>query len=210
MKKLYLWMVMCMVLTSVVSALDLCTDSMEVSQNCSMVTPVLGCNNYTLYDVNGTVIIQENLTVFNGQMYYFNLSQPIGDYIVRLCDDSVKQVRIRAESDKMFLIAIVLLPLIVGFILLYWGNQLGEDSFLRLVFQLFFIPLVWVSIHFGVIAIGFFYPSMSSLVTELSKFTYYLGWILLLVGLFLLYRVGKNIYDMIQEKKIKREEDLYG
>lgn len=187
-----------------------CEDNLNANVTCQMVTPSISCSSYNFTVFNNDSSINEfgNLSIFAGDVYYFNFSKPVGHYIIELCDGSTRQVEV-GGGDTMFLLAVILLPLLFGALLMYWGSQLDEDSILRLAFQLFIIPLAWLSIHFGVIAVGTFYPQASELVTVLAQFAYYLGWLLFIIGAYLLYRLLRGLVDLLQQRKAKKEAEQY-
>jgi len=111
----------------------------------------------------------------------------------------------------MSLAIIVGLPLLAGFGLLYWADQIREGSpLLALVFQLMFLPSVWLSITFGVEYLALVYGSASDMTVTLAEFASYLGWILFLIGLILLYGIVKEIVSWFNKKKQKKQEELYG
>jgi hypothetical protein len=104
---------------------------------------------------------------------------------------------------------LVLLPVLAGFGFLYWGSQV-EDAFLKLLFQLLFLPSVLFSVLLGVIDVRLLYASDSELVVALSTFTYILGWIIFIVAAYIIYRLFMFLKDMFLQKKKDKEEELYG
>ena len=111
----------------------------------------------------------------------------------------------------MSLAIIVGLPLLAGFGLLYWADQVKEDApILALVFQLMFLPCIFLSITFAVQYLTLVYGAYSDMVITLSEFAYYFGWLFFIVGLYLLYVLVKKIVAWFTEKKKAREEKLYG
>lgn len=106
---------------------------------------------------------------------------------------------------------IILLPVLVGFGLLYWSSMLDGEDFdvLKLLFRLLFIPLVFLSINFAVIDASLTYASDSALVAMLGSFSEYLGYLFMLVGLYFIYLLAKGILNNIVENKRRREEDRH-
>ena len=106
---------------------------------------------------------------------------------------------------------IILLPIVAGFGLLYWASQLEEDqAILKLMFQLMFIPLIWISSHFAVIDAQINYGSNEAMVTLLSDFVYYLGWVFFIVGAYICLRIFLEIKDWFVTRKKKKQEEKYG
>jgi membrane protein implicated in regulation of membrane protease activity len=102
---------------------------------------------------------------------------------------------------------IILLPILSGFGLLYWASQLEDEdySILRMLFQLMFIPLTWLSIHFAVIDATITYASNTDLVALLGDFVWYSGWIAFIIGSVLSFIVLKRLYELIMQKKEQNE-----
>jgi hypothetical protein len=111
----------------------------------------------------------------------------------------------------MSLAIITLLPVLVGFGLLYWGSLLSDDDwFLRLAFQLLFIPLCWLSINLGVINAKIVYASDIELVTAISSMAEYLGYLFLVVGVYYFFRTLGMVHDIIMQKKADKEDEMHG
>lgn len=106
---------------------------------------------------------------------------------------------------------IILLPILSGFGFLYWASQLEDEdySIIRLLFQLMFIPLMWISINFAAIDASITYASNTDLVSLLGDFVYYTGWIAFIVGAALSFIVLKRLYELIRQKKQSKENEKY-
>ena len=80
----------------------LCQNEVPITQNCTMLTPVVtGCSDYNYTIINSTsgVILEEDALIsLQDDIYYFNFSQPIGGYIVKLCDDSTREITVGVKS----------------------------------------------------------------------------------------------------------------
>lgn len=111
----------------------------------------------------------------------------------------------------MGLDTIILVPILAGIGLLYWSSLLEDDDYaiLKLLFQLMYIPLVWLSIHLSIIDVSINYASNTDLVTTLSNIVYYLGWIVFIIGVYHAFIIFNNIRKIILQKKIERRESKY-
>ena len=115
---------------SILSQAAICEEELITGNNCTIATPVLDCTlyNYTIYDVTttgGTIIQEGNLTTLNDSIYYFNLNlTSVGDYVIKLCDETTRQIKIinaPLEDNKM--IATILgLAALAGF-LIFFGTK---------------------------------------------------------------------------------------
>jgi len=139
--------------------------------------------------------------------YYFNFTESQGKYVVKLCDGSTKII-INLGEDNMLWIIIVL-PILIGIALMYWGSQLEEDNILKLVFQLLLLPLAFININYSITIIGYLYPQLTSLIDGLGDLVYYLGWVLFIVGGVMLLRILLKLKDYLLNKKEKRESEKY-
>ena len=111
---------------------------------------------------------------------------------------------------KMSMDLIILLPVLTGFGLLYWADQLSEEyAVLRLMFQLMFLPLMWIGIHLAIVDIQLVYASNTELIKTLSELVSYLGWVFFIIGGFILYRLLMGVKDFMLKKKQEKEQDMY-
>lgn len=119
-KRQIIWILVLSLLVGTASA-SICEDRLNPGQNCMMLTPALSCGTYT-YDVlstSGQIISNATLTNLNQSVYYFIFNQSQGDYIIRLCDNSTRQIRVTAEDDLNSLpIMLFLLILPISLIIL--------------------------------------------------------------------------------------------
>lgn len=99
-----------------VFALDFCGSVVKPLTTCRMVSPIIFCSvfNYDILNVDGLIVETGSLTLLNQSTFFFNFSQPQGDYQVRLCDNSTRQVFVELEDDR--LIGIIFALIFVGFV----------------------------------------------------------------------------------------------
>jgi len=99
-----------LVTIQLVQALDTCPDQIEITSNCTMITPSLNCTDYKYDIINSTdgivLVDQENLSGFYGHLYQFNFTLGEGEYVVKLCDETVRQVKVsitKEEKARMYI-----------------------------------------------------------------------------------------------------------
>lgn len=80
-------------------------------------------------NISGVEVVNDaSLSQFNNNTYAFNFSQPPGDYLVRLCDNTFREVSVEPDdSQKMILLIAVLVPFLLGAGLLWVQNGLNEQ-----------------------------------------------------------------------------------
>lgn len=186
-------------------SLDLCPDTIEINTNCSMVTPSLNCTvyHYWIYDNQSNTVANASLTQFTSNIYYFNFTQGVGEYVIQLCDDTTRQVIIKAtEGGKPVLAVVVLLPLALCFILLFISSQLDprEHTGIKLFLNLLSIPAFVVSLNFAVMALARYYD-FEDLIEAIGKFNYWLIWVfVVLLFYFLIWIFIKAVRQAAQKK----------
>ena len=187
----------------------MCEDSVDITKNCTMITPLLSCVNYSYAVRNasdGTVRTNNSLTVL-GDVYAFNFTEPEGDYIVVLCDGSTREVKVQyPEDDDMTVGAIILLPAILGIIFLIAAIGLGRHHPILSLFMFMLSPLmVIVSLHFGMVSIVELY-GWTAMQETIGGTTY---WMTIVIGViftyFMLYLLMKVLQGAAAKKKARIE-----
>lgn len=103
------WLIITLALVVVqLGAADICKETLDMGKNCTMLTSTLSCTayNYTIINETGSIIEQDNLTLLNSSIYYFNFNETEGGYIIELCDSSTREITV--EVNEMNNIAIIL------------------------------------------------------------------------------------------------------
>ena len=119
------------------SALDMCQDTIRISTNCTMLTPSLTCSvpSYDIYNLSGGVVENNNLTILTGDIYYLNFTLGAGSYIVKLCDETTREVIVEAEDDDMTSLAVVIFILFItiGVFILprFFGQRISQNPILN-------------------------------------------------------------------------------
>ena len=119
------------------------------------------------------------------------------------CGSSSYIIQNSVDTSSFFL---VLLPLILCFLLLYWvTNMSDEHNILKIFIYLSPIPLFYISAKYAIMLLDKFYI-MSDLVNNISEDLYILGLIFfIIVAYFLLYLIVKAINIARQDKESKLE-----
>jgi hypothetical protein len=117
-----------LLLTPLVNA-DLCINSENQKTNCTIITPPLSCAvyDYIILNKTGTILTNDTLTQVNSSVYSFEFNYTDGEYIIKLCDGSVKEISIN-NGDNMYEIAIVILLVALFFVLIYFANTINTDA----------------------------------------------------------------------------------
>ena len=102
---------------------EICEEIQQPNVQCQMLTPSLVCSsyNYDIIDNNGNIVVSDTLSNLNASIYYFNFNQSLGDYIIRLCDNSTREIYVQtSEVDyNMNQLAIVFI-IIAYFVILFY------------------------------------------------------------------------------------------
>lgn len=114
--KWQLLIIFTLILITIVSATatEFCEDILIPNQQCTMLTPSLSCGNYTYQIFNETNILVQttNLTNVDSDIYSFTFNQSSGDYLVRLCDGSTREIYVEGQ-DTMSSLAITIFILAI-------------------------------------------------------------------------------------------------
>lgn len=107
--------------------------------------------------------------------------------------------------------AIVLIPLISGFGLLFWADMNKEEHpILCLMFQLMFIPLIFLTVKLGIAEATISYSSNADLVSTLADVTYYFGWLMFGIGAYYAFIIMGKAKDIVMQKRAERYNKKYG
>jgi len=131
-----LFLILC---SMTILGLDICAkDSVKINTNCTFFTPELICSsyNYSILNLNGSVPIDEQpLESFSGNIYTFNFTEPVGSYIIRLCDGTTREVKVKQGEFKMFGIMLLMCVVIFGY--LYIGFSLDNKHWIAKIVLMF-------------------------------------------------------------------------
>lgn len=152
--KLLLLSVLIVALTPlIVTAQDrvICQDNIKLNEPCRMVTPVISsCSNFTydIMDVNGALIInQSNLTQLNGEIYFFdfNLVSTGGTFVIRLCDDTTREIFVSQDNIDFNFIFFILIATALIFLVIGLYFELALMGVVSGTLFLIIAGLIWIN-----------------------------------------------------------------
>lgn len=138
---------------------SICQDKIVSGEDCLMVTPQISCLDYSYIVSNdaGFIVESGNLTYYGNNSYYFNWVQGVGDYHVKLCDGTTRDVYVVDGDVKDMSYSITSLYGIVFLFLIIIGLSIfmffynNDDVWLQLLSFLLgsvtFIFLIILSLH---------------------------------------------------------------
>lgn len=208
--KRLLVLTMFVLLVQAVQGLDMCSDAIQINTNCTMVTPTLACTtyNYTIINItNGAILKRSALSSVTLGVYQFNFTEGQGKYVVYLCDGTTREVNVSdRESGNMVLAAIILIPLLMGFIVMFAAFSLGEDHNALRIFLFLLTSVMFItSLNYGMLAIVKYY-NFPELQNAIGSTTYWFGWVFaVLILYFMIYFIYKITLAVNENKKSKME-----
>lgn len=121
-----------MMLVSIVTGLDVCQNYIKPNTPCEMVSPTISCvtYNYTITNSAGDYIENNTLSVLNSNFYYFNFTETSGQYVVRLCDGTTREIYVQPDSLEANMTSVAIIMALIGFAfwLIYTANTLSTRS----------------------------------------------------------------------------------
>lgn len=111
---------------------SMCDNPLKVGVNCVITTPTLNCSTGFTYDV---INMSGNLTVDNGSLarlydnvFFLNFTNTDdkNDFVIRLCDGSTQEVRVRGGDENLTNVAIAILLVGITFLLTKFALELDE------------------------------------------------------------------------------------
>jgi len=121
-----------------------CEDTLTTGEDCIMMTPTLSCSSYTynIYNSSGnTIRTNQTLTLLNSSIYYFTFNETQGSYIIKLCDDSTREIIVEPDSEMELAMIIGLIG--AAFLLVYIAFNMNDDhQILKVLFIIFAVLLI--------------------------------------------------------------------
>lgn len=118
--------------TQALVLLKMCDIPVIVGTNCTITTPVLNCSTGFTYDVinlSGIKVVNNaSLTVLNENIYFLNFTntEERNDFVVRLCDDTTREVRVRGGDENLTNVAVAILLIGMTFFVTKFALELNE------------------------------------------------------------------------------------
>jgi hypothetical protein len=208
MKKIMLVLMIIMIIPASALA-DLCTSIVSVGTNCTMVSPTISCANYSYTIINMT----DGITVNQGQMaglstdiYYFNFTEKKGNYIVKLCDGTTREIQVNdKENGNMIIATIILLPMILALVLIIAAVNMSEEHAALKIFLFLLCSILFMtSLHFSIIAVVKYYD-FPELQDVIGSTTYWFGWVF---GIIISYFVLHILYGLFMSHRENEKQRL--
>lgn len=190
---------------NIIYAEEICTDATSY-MNCTIVTPSISCDtyNYTIIDIStGEAILNDTLIWLKEDIYYFIFNQTVGEYTIRLCDGSTKQVSV-SGGNNMWQGSLILIPVIFGLFCLVGAATLGKQhDVLRTALFLLSLITVLGSVYLSSVVIASSNPIVQNALGVTQSWIGYA--IFVIVIYFLLYLIYKGFQLAAQKKQEKIE-----
>lgn len=130
-----------------------------------------------------------------------NCTQNATNYYIGECKFKVQ------EEDNMIIAALIIIPILFSFALLWIGKELDPETHSALRIFLFLLSIIpfFVSFHFGLISTVEFYdfPELQNLI---GSTTYYIGMTLFIMITYFLIFIFYTIMNRIKDEKERRYE----
>lgn len=132
---------------------ELCGNTIQITTNCTMLTPFLNCTlyDYIILNNNSMQIEYGNLQPYgnnvNASIYYFNFTQPKGQYLIQLCDYSTREVYVVDTEQNNNIYYFWIVGLIFILFLIWIGFK--EQNVWLIVLSGFLSIIMGISIFFN-------------------------------------------------------------
>lgn len=197
-------------------AYPMCPETVEINENCTMHTPVVACTNYSykiINQSNGAIMDEGVMTSLGEELYIFNFTQEEGGYVVKLCDDTTREVIVTFPGDGgMTLAAIILIPVAIAFMLLIGSTYFSDEKgWIKLVMIIGSGVSFFMSIFLGSVAVYRLYGEWSEMARALAFMAVSIGIILFIVYTLILLSVAVEALNQLRIKKNKKlgiDDDL--
>jgi hypothetical protein len=203
-----IWITVLVLLASLTLA-EQCSDTKEVNQNCTMVTPTLSCTtyNYTILNSTGGINETGNLSIFDAasSIYYFNFTKVYGDFTIILCDGSTREVTV-IQGDRMLLGALVLGAFLMCLVFIYIAVSIGDEHpAVKGFFLLFGIAFFLVPLWLSLLLVNQFYTNFTALSDALALIVQIYSYIVYCILAYVLIYVFIVSLNWYKAKKAKDE-----
>ena len=119
-----------------------------------MLTPSLACanNTYDIYNTTRNVLRNQSLTLLNDSIYYFTFNQTsIDGYIIRLCDNSTREITVTGGVENSSMLATSLIFIFLAAmtaIALFLVKETWMKAILGVILNLLIAALMYFSNQF--------------------------------------------------------------
>jgi len=188
--KYTIYLILFLLTVSIVTALDLCGDTLQTGQGCIMMTPTLSCSgNYSIYNETDFIITRNMTYYVGGGIYQFTFSEGSGNYLIQLCDNTTRDILVGFEDDNMSIAIIIALGIVT---LIFFGLTIATDGESILKHLWFAMTIIMVSV---VMFIGNVYAIEQNIIGEVTQVVFVsIAWLFTFVGLLMLGSFVITIY----------------
>lgn len=185
-----------------------CEDVMSPPANCTLVTPVISCGtyNYSVLNESGSVVDVGSLGVWGEGTFYLNFSQGMGRFVVVLCDGGSRELVVRGDDD-MIIAAIILLPLLFGFLVMWGVSGLDGErhSVLKIFLSLLSFVMFFVSFHMGLVAVVkyFDFPELQLVIGQVTYWSYWLFAVIIIYWLIYGFVVATRVAAQKRRERLE-------
>jgi len=145
-----IYTIMFLMTIQLIQAIDTCPDQIEITSNCTMITPSLNCTSYTYDIINSTdstvITNQADLSNVYAGIYQFNFTLGEGEYIIKLCDETIRQVKVSTTREERARMYIAIIGMVAIMALVFLGLTITAE---RLYLKMFFFFMLLGSLTIG-------------------------------------------------------------
>lgn len=189
----------------------ICEDILRPNRACNMVTPPLNCTgnyNFTVYNETNS-ILNGTLTHLEDQLYYFEFNQSEGDYLVVLCDNSYREIRVVGE-DEMGSLAITFFILAVtgALFALPFITRFHSNDFVNIILRrsCWLIAVYLMMLNSAIMATIANFAGLD-LTNEMFRYMWLFGTAGWLLMIYIAFKTVLDIFEMNKNRKISRVLD---
>ncbi len=192
-----------------------CTDIVTPNTNCTMLTPSINCISYTyeVFNESGALADSGSLTQLNDTIYYFIFNETGGDYIVKLCDDSTKEItagtsEVGSMSWSIALMLGFLCFTILMFVLAFKIDE--EHSPLKVLYYFLGLISIASTLHLTSKIVQAMDPTQLDIINFVDHiygiWIYIMGFIM--VYYFIIYFIFGTVLKKMADNKKKKDEEF--
>jgi hypothetical protein len=199
-----------------------CEDVIQIGSNCTMMTPALDCTiyNYTIVNLSDAVEVDGGaLTLLYHDIYKLNFTNIsyAGNYVVRLCDGSVRGIIVESGVEVDYGTAVMLGMIGVALVLVMLMRCFKTDpdpEKANLSTPIIRLLLFFMSLYICLTALGWAMQIgynenldtgyMSPINASFETMTYFVWIIAAFVTIFFIWDVLTTLWSIIRRRKEKK------